>query len=93
MHPFLAVGYSRDVRAPCAPGEHLYANKPTLKKHGGANGTWSDAEYTARPRPPARHTFTLENADLSTSAKLSLLCVAFWLKHVHVIAQEHVFST
>lgn len=26
-------------------GERLYAEKPTMKKHHGSKGTWSDAEY------------------------------------------------
>uniref|UniRef100_A0A7S4FAZ1 Uncharacterized protein n=1 Tax=Chrysotila carterae TaxID=13221 RepID=A0A7S4FAZ1_CHRCT len=34
-----------NVRGIMAEGEALYADKPTMKQHHGAKGTWSDDEY------------------------------------------------
>jgi len=35
-------------------GERLYAEKPTMKRHHGAKGTWSDAEYA---HPGLQHVY------------------------------------
>ena len=39
------VAATDDPAATLAQGETLYADKPTMKAHHGAKGTWSDSEY------------------------------------------------